>query len=397
MIVFGIVFLFLQTILAFFKPKWFVFSYLLYTTSFLGFLPKSILISGNEIGLFYQSLLMLGNYTLHYKRSSLFPRYLVRILNVIIIFYLFGIFYPVLNGSSTLLQSIIASKEFSTLFFVHFLIIHKKDITTGQINYIIFFLGYYFLLILLLFVLFKIVPPEYIKEGGRIQFYYPTILSLFLFLKAGFATTLIKKVYLAFLLLIWTIGMYYEGHAAILLTTLCGTLILIFRLPILNLVENYKRLLLVIILFTFFLIISPLKNYISEITTKSEFVSRLAYNATRLDLIFQKPLFGYGFLHKSITNFNNSNVYTESLSFIDSGYIDLLGKFGFVGTITFLFILSRLFFHKTKGDVNLSSLKLFFLQLFAVNITWSVFTFSIGTIALSMTIFLFIMQKTNLT
>ena len=391
MIYFGLIFLVFQTILAFIRPRLFVIFYLIFTTSFLGFLPKLILIYGNEIGLYYQSLLMLANYIVYYKRSNLFPRYLVKILNTLIIFYLFGIFYPLINGSSTLLQSIIASKEFSTIFFVHYLLIRKKDITTKQIYSVISFLGYYFLFILLLFVLFKIVPPEYVKEGGRIQFYFPTILSLFLYIKAGFATTLIKKIYVIFLLLIWTIGMYIEGHAAILLTTLFGTLILIFRLPILKLAENYNRLLLAIVSFALILFFSPLKQYITEITTRPEFLSRLQHNSTRLDLIFQKPLFGYGFLHKSVTNFKNSNVYTESLSSIDSGYIDLLAKFGIIGLSIYLVIISILFFHKKKVNVNMMSLRIFFLQYFVVNITWSVFTFEMGIITLSISIYLHFM------
>jgi hypothetical protein len=134
------------------------------------------------------------------------------------------------------------------------------------------------------------------------------------------------------------------------------------------------------------LLILPTDKYLYELYQTSSFKARAIYNVERFELIFQKPLQGYGFLHKSAFDLGD-HVYTESLSFIDSGYVDLLGKFGFIGMILYLLIVTIPFF-KVKSDILVASIKIFFLQYFLINITWSVFSFIIGTISLSIAIFL---------
>jgi hypothetical protein len=132
--IFGLLFLGLQTFLAFFRPKYFVFTYLLYISSFLGFFTKDIIIGGTEIGLFYHSILMLGNYFMFYRQRKDLPKYLNTLLTGALLFFLYGIFYPAATGFSSVTQSIIASKEFSTIFFMHYLLIHHKKFDFKYIN-----------------------------------------------------------------------------------------------------------------------------------------------------------------------------------------------------------------------------------------------------------------------
>lgn len=389
--IFGLLFLGLQTFLAFFKPKYFVFTYLLFVSSFLGFLPRDIIIEGNEIGLFAHNMLMLASFFLYVNRIKKLPKHFKVLLWGTLILYFYGLLYPLINGSSSLMQSIIASKEFSTIFFMHFLFVNRNSLTLKLVKKNLAFLGIYFLIILSLFVMFNYIPPNYIKRPGQIEYNYPAILSLFLFVKAGQATNLKNRLFVLLLIIIWTIGMYYEGHAAIMLTTTIGTIIILFRIPILKFTKSFKWVFGGIGLLLIIISLLPTEEYLNKIKETPSFRARAVYNVQRMELISEKPLQGYGFLHKNTTELGNS-VYTESLSFVDSGYIDLLGKFGILGMLFYLIILTIPFLKK-NNDIFLTSIKIFFLQYFLVNITWSVFSFAMGIIPLCLAIILFYNYK----
>lgn len=384
--IFGLLFLVLQTFLAFFKPKYFVFTYLLYISSYLGFLPRNILVGENEIGLFYHSMLMLTAFFLYNNRIKKLPKHIKALLWGTLFLYVYGILYPVINGSSSLMQSIFASKEFSTIFFLHFLFVNRNSLSLKLLQKNLAFLGYYFLIILCLFVIFTYIPPHYVKRPGQIQYNYPALLSLFLFVKAGQAKSLKNRLFVLLLVLVWAAGMYFEGHAAIMLTTTLGTVLILYRIPVLKFAKNFKWLLSGVLLLAIILTLLPTKSYLNNLYETPSFRARAIYNAERLQLISEKPLQGYGFLHKSSIKLGN-HTYTESLAYIDSGYIDLLGKFGIIGMVFYLIILTVPFFKK-NNDIFLTSIKIFFLQYFLVNITWSVFSFTMGIVALSISLFI---------
>jgi len=215
-----------------------------------------------------------------------------------------------------------------------------------------------------------------------IEYHFPTILSLFLFIKMAQANTIQKKMIAMLFLLIWTIGMYYEGHAAITITTILGCLIISFRIPVIRFLKNYKTIILGLFIFGLLLLFLPADKYIEEFQQNPAIQARSFVNSQRMELIMEQPWQGFGFLHRTALEFDSGNRYALELSFIDSGYIDLLGKFGIIGMIIYLIIWSIPFLKKTKNLIGLS-LKVFFLQFFLVNITWSVFSFSMGLISLS--------------
>ena len=391
MIIIQISFLILQTVLAFTKPKYFLYLYFLFTSSFLGFFPKDILIEERDIGLYYQSILLIIPYLLNYQKNSL-PKYIRISLDLLIIVYIYGVLQPLFVGNSSILQSITESKNFSTLFLTHYLFSNRKHFSTEYINKLIYFFGYYFTFILLLFLV-DIIPPFYVKNEDRdIEFYYPTILSLFVIIKAGKAKSLKQKVEAFFLILIWAVGMSKEGHAAIMLTTTMSSLIILFRIPIIVFVEKFSYLLLGIVLALTLLYILPTEKIIDELTNDPSITSRDTYNKLRMEFIKERPLMGYGFMHKTAMEVDSSTIYTESLSFIDTGYIDLLGKFGYIGTVFYLSILIFLFFRKNI-DARSVNMRVYFLQLCPVNITWSVFSFSVGLLALGLAIYLYNMPS----
>ncbi len=389
----GLFFLSFQTFLALLKPKYFIFSYLLYISSFLGFLPNDILLAGNEIGLYFHSLLMLTSFIIYNYRIKELPKYIKVMLWGTFFLYLYGVLNPVLNGSSSIMQSIISSKEFSTIFFLHFLFINRNSYSLELIMKNLSFIGYYFLIILILFVIFTYIPPHYIKRPGQIQYNYPALLSLFLFVKAGQTNLYISRIYVFILVIVWTVGMYYEEHTAIMLTTSLGATIILFRIKILRFAKNFKRLLIGVLLSIILLAFLPTERYLNKIYETPSFRARAIYNVERIELISKKPLQGYGFLHKSAKELGD-HVYTESFSFIDSGYIDLLGKFGIIGMVIYLTILTIPLF-KGNNDLFSTSINVFFLQYFMVCITWSVFSFGMGIIALCLAIFIQFIYKND--
>ena len=387
MIIFGIFFLVLQTYFVFFQPKYFLFAYLLFISSFLGFISKEVLVSGMEIGLFYQSVLMMLVFITHFRRLRSLTKYLKLLILLIVFIYVYGIVKPVSLGMSSLTQSIIASKEFSTLFLIPYLFIFRNSFSINYIIKVLSFFGYYFLFILTLFVLLDVIPVQYVKGDRMLEFYYPTILSLFLFMKSAYAKNISEKVLVLFMLTIWVVGMYFEGHLALMLTTAFGCITVLFKLPLINFVNKKSWFILAIVSL---LLLSIFSSYLSELSSifyeNSSIASRSIVNLGRIELIYERPLLGYGFMHDSALKMDSNNIYAANLFSIDSGYIDLLGKFGLIGTLGYLISLTIPFLKKEKNMLKMS-LKLFFLQFFLVNITWSVFSFSIGTIAISMALF----------
>ncbi len=389
MLLIGILFLMLQTFLSFFRPKWFVFTYVLFVSSFLGFFPKVILLGGKDIGLFYQTLLMLSHYFIFYKRTYTLPKSFRNFLNISILIYLYGVFSPVINGTSSLSLSVIASKHFSSIFLIHYLFIHSTSITYKHLNKILNFFGYYFILFLLTYIIIKISPPYYIKDDENIQYFYPTILSLFLFIKSYQSHSISQKIFTLILLIIWAKGMQYDGHFAITITTLLSCSIILFRIPVIYFLQNHIKLLIGSFMFISLLLVFPSEQYLSTFKKDKAILSREKINQERYKLIEQKPLIGYGFLHRNAFELEEVNSrYSKELSFIDSGYVDLLGKFGGIGTFIYLFFFFRVFFYRSTRSLKSRAFKLFFLQLIIVNITWSVFSFNLGLTALSFAVIL---------
>tara|TARA_B100001287_G_C22642618_1_gene510934 strand:- start:868 stop:1362 length:495 start_codon:yes stop_codon:yes gene_type:complete len=124
--------------------------------------------------------------------------------------------------------------------------------------------------------------------------------------------------------------------------------------------------------------------------------SRFIYDALRIDVISYRPLFGYGFIHPSSSIMSQlpidfSSVYKEALTTVDSGYVDLLVRFGAIGTIFYLFpfayiSLKRIILNKRYNYTQIL-MAFFVAQYFLVNTTWSVFSFNHGLTPLVLALF----------
>lgn len=379
-------FLVFQTYLVLNNPKFFLVNYLIFVSSFLGFLSKVFLINGSDIGLFYQNFLMIGCVLLNYKSLLELPKNIKILLLIFLIIFLYGLFQSVYTSISSPFQSLVGSKEFTTIFLTHYLFVNRQFFSFNFIYEVISFFGYFYLLVMLFFLIFNYVPPYYVK-GNSFEFYFPSILSLFLFIKAIKSINIFQKIFFIFLLLIWGFGIYYEGHFSILFSTVLGCLILLIK-PVARNIFNNKTLISLLLLFVAFLVtVLPVRQYINYFNSIPSILSRSETNSERIDFIIQNPLFGYGFVDSKALSFDSVNKYAQFLYTIDSGYIDLLVKFGVIGSIIYLL---PIFLNFIKPDKNYYSLafKIFFIQLCFVNITWSVFTFSVGLLSLCFCIYL---------
>ena len=132
-----------------------------------------------------------------------------------------------------------------------------------------------------------------------------------------------------------------------------------------------------------------------EIKQANALMTRDKYNEFRWAIINENLWLGSGFLYKSseIVKSLSSGGYSETFSFIDAGYVDLLGRFGWILMLIFLLYPLKYLFVSIKNRV-LFPFAMFIFQLFCVNYTWAVFSFPMGIILLSIT-YTFIAVKTD--
>ena len=376
----NIIYLLLLTSWALKKPTKFVIGYLLYTTSYFGLVTNDILISNIEIGTFLSNLIPL--FCAIKYRKNLKDKASKYVIVVLLAFYVYGITKPIIEGHQNIVMSIISSKHYTFYFFAVYLLVTKELINFNKVFNFIFFTSIYFsILYILNRVGIAIKPVEYIKKDG-IQCKYDSFLAMsLLYLHSPICSIKKNKILYTILLLV---GIYIGDYFSLL----ASSIVLLPFMYLLN--KNWKRkkniffilAYVTVPLIVFFHIFKDTQTY-KEITSKQTdaITSRDAHNEFRWQLIEKKHNWGYGFIHKDshyISLFTRSdNEYMSSLSFIDSGYIDLMGKFGLYGTILFLLIPLYMIWIALRNIKN-SFLTVMIIQFFAVNLTWSVFTYEVG-------------------
>ena len=116
--------------------------------------------------------------------------------------------------------------------------------------------------------------------------------------------------------------------------------------------------------------------------------TRDLYNEFRWKAINDEKTFGYGFIHQSSDlmkqfKLSGTSAFMERFTVIDSGYVDLLIKFGYLGTTIMLLVLNGYFMFgfikKFRNHITLA-MAMYLIQYLPVNYTWSVYTFSHGII-----------------
>ena len=171
-----------STLVAYFLPKTFLVIYLFVFTGGLGFIhPDRLLPFSFENIIFILNLATILPIIFRLGFKFIFSEMIVRIF---LGFFLFGVFYPILNGWSNIFSSITDGKGFLSILMVPYLLSHNA-ITPKFIKTCIFGISTYLGITCFFYLLFNIYPDGYepisslytkIATGEGIHIRYSTII-----------------------------------------------------------------------------------------------------------------------------------------------------------------------------------------------------------------------------
>lgn len=414
MIILFIFYIVSSFVLALKNPTYFVLFYLIASTRFLGFfdIEYFFVLGGIALGL---PMLNIITFTASFFRTNWykFSRKFLLFITLFLSFVLYGIIYPVALGYESVLQAIIASKEFWTISILIYLVTRRRKINVSILIRAIQYIGIYLALIYIFYLFFKITPPFYIDKD-QVRGYFPTYISLSLFLfYIKFQNNQIKLNTFIIVCSILISGLILAGYFALVVGTVFSLLIF-YLFYSKNKLSPGKLLKRSFILFTLLFLIlvssSKLRNISGDKIkmivsgTDISLISRDRYNEFRWEAISERPLMGYGFIHKSApvsTNFKTLEDirYAESFGVIDSGFVDLIIKFGYVGMSMYLILWASMILPVLFKPKNFNLLQIglstYLLQYFIITYTWSVFSFSHGLIPAFVALFLILFGKSK--
>ncbi|GAB1858550.1 hypothetical protein MHTCC0001_33890 [Flavobacteriaceae bacterium MHTCC 0001] len=251
-----------------------------------------------------------------------------------------------------------------------------------------------------------IMPPFY-YNGLHVRTFFPTYISLALLfysikLKYDNEKLLRDRMFAAILIL----GLCLARHMSLAIMTILGFILYKYVYNKNLVLQKYSVLAILMVSFfvTIFSVIFVQDLYYEVINTIDGIVtgedgalsSRDIYNEFRWNAIKRKKELGYGFIHKSsdimrIVGADQTNRFMESLGVVDSGFVDMLVKYGYIGTIIILVVYVGYsitgFLRKNINPMSVV-MSIFLIQYLFINYTWSVYTFSHGIIPGSVAFFL---------
>ena len=409
------IFIFISLYLSYYIPTGFVIFYVLVSTKFLGFLGIDDVfifggIASGQFTLNFITLLMALGKKLSVKYETKTFLFVIPFL----LFMFWGIALPIIQNTGTIVTSVIASKEFWTISFFIYLYQNKGELKVEKILGFIYWIGIYLSLNYVVYLLFQITPPFYQEVKYEIREYtrgfFPTYISMTVFITYYWSYS--KNMRLFYQLLTYLIlftGLLLAGHKSLLIGTLVSLFSLVlfyeFKHHILKVLFRLVLLTVIILAFVFY--------YQNEIRLIKEVIiidsaistsSRATYNQFRWDAITERPIAGYGFIHHNSSLVKRlspdpQNPYMQQMGSIDSGYIDLLTKFGYIGMIIYLVIWAYTIllpvFNRTKFGLLEYSMSFYLIQFFLVNYTWSVFSYAHGLIPGFLAMYLILLNNKN--
>lgn len=369
------------------NPTAFVCLQLLYYTQFLGFVSTEFLVGGADYGSFLVNtsilfpLLIKGPYDKQTDKVTFYS------ICFILFFILYGLFKPVLDGSQNLIMGVKAARSFCSYLLFFYLLLFRKHIDFEKVFNCVLIISLIFAILYLVnFVGLRIVPPYY-KKGIFIQCKYDSYLTFSIaVLLYERMTTKNTRNFLFIIILLFS-GICIGGYFSL---TATSALILLFA-PLYKRAYSIKEvivfgLVLCLYLVVCYMAIEQSDWYIHlQQSQSNSLMSRERYNNFRWNLIQQQLYWGWGFLYKTtgIVKTMASEGYMETFSFIDSGYVDLFGRFGILGTILFLSYPVFLIIKSLHYRI-LYPFAFFIFQFLCVNYTWSVFSFPMGITVLAL-------------
>ena len=378
-------------------PTLFIIFIIVVSTNFLGIFPENYFgqITSENI-IFIASISVVPSIFLK-KNLWKVDRYAMRLLFfpiIMIMFFLYGFFSPAVNDYSYLYLSVIDGKQlFSYTLIIYIFIFHKKIdlyLIFNSIIFIAFILSSYVIVSLL----FGVYPPGYLPVNpngitihSNIHIRYPIyiLLAFFIILSKRVFENKYNYLMLFFLFL----GLFFQSHDSM---KICF-LIMFFLFYLINL-EGYKNKYFIAALsFIFILFLMLNVDQYNE-----ALLSRLLINSYRLDYINESLVFGYGFIHEYSflgVDFNPSStgLHDKKMATIDSGFIDILIRFGFFGLIIIVSFFFLFCFRLLRLSCN-NKIFVFFLFLFIpVMLTWSMLTYIHGILTIGIVLLIVLKER----
>ena len=381
------------------NPTYFVVYFVLASTKFLGFIdPSTFIVSDIELGYFGLNMVTLIGAFLFTKWYQI-PKNVILFIFLILAMLVYGISKPIFDGNSTLFQSLIASKDIWFYFLFFYLVAHRKKIDNNLLIIFIKGIGVYFSLIYIVGMFTTTIIPSYYFEDEIVRVYYPTYISLaLLFFAMDLKLYKHKNAKFILLILLLIAGLVLTGYISLMVMSGFGLIVyvLVFDKKLQLNRRSMIVLSMIIVLLIFLTILIKEETYklitafIYDVLSGNNpsLSSRAYYNEFRWEMIDQQKAFGYGFIHQSsdimnVMNTNEASRYMQRLSVIDSGYVDMFTKFGYIGSIFILFVYLKYtlvgFLNKNKSPLSLA-ISIYLIQYYFVNYTWSVFTYAFGII-----------------
>lgn len=393
------------------KPTYSVLFYIVASTKFLGFFDMGLfVIGGIDFGFFSINIIILLS-AFFSKKWYKIDKFILPMLLTIVVLILYGVVNPYIKGYESFQQALIASKSFLYFSIFFYMFGRRKEIDIYIIIKYLKLLGIYLAIILIISLFVYFTPPfyleSYIEYKDYVRIYFPTYISLALFLfYVKWQKKMISSKKMIFIFLILFSGLIIAGHLSLTMSTLFSLGFIYFIWHKKVSIDWYLFIKKTIYLFILIGIIFSSSEKLRIFTVESvELIingsdvalsSRDRYNEFRWDAINKKPYFGYGFIHKDapiMKEFKTSatNRFMEKLGVVDSGYVDLLIRFGYIGMFFYLIVfgiyLIRVFMQK-KSLVYSLAMSAFLFQYYFMNYTWSVFSFMHGIIPMSLAFFI---------
>lgn len=396
------------------SPTYFVLYFLLASTKYLGFIdPSTFIVNDVELGYFGLNIVtLIGSFM--FTKWYQVPKNALFFIFLILAMLVYGVFKPIFDGNSTLFQSLMASKEIWFYFLFFYLVVHRKKINNHFLIIFIKYTGVYLSLIYIAGTFASIIISPYYFEDEIVRVYYPTYISLaLLFFAVDIKSYKLKKIKHVLPILLLLGGLVKAGYISLTIMSIIGFIVYVYvfdqKLQLKTRSIIVLSVLSVLIIFLIFLIKEEtyklIESGIYDIISGNNpsLSSRAYYNEFRWEMIDKQKEFGYGFIHQSsevmsMMNTNEASRYMQRLSVIDSGYVDMLTKFGFIGTAIILLVYLKYivngFMRINKNPLNLA-MAIYLTQYFFVNYTWSVFTYAFGIIPGVVGLYLLLGYKPN--
>lgn len=360
-----------------------LFLYLLIKSHFVGLAnTKFILIYGIPIYILIDLVLI---FFLIKKMPSLIKKINILQLNrislIMICFFIFYFFYSIFLFDTNLKDVLTNFSDLWPFILFYFLVISniKEKTILALISFFCFAIGFFYLVFYLSGFSFG-TYQEYYNTDQRVPLVFNTVFPLFFsFLSYKYLNK--NNLYLSFILffivfILWTSGFRSLSLSIFLILFLNFCSKIKFKSSTSNFLFKYFG----FIFFTFTMFYIPY-YYLSN---DSAIVSRFKINQERFYILNERPLFGYGFIGKDsevgkVISDASLSRHSSTIKVVDAGYLDLLLRFGYIGTFIYLYILFKL----SSLNININKIYLsdsFIISLIFINFTLSVFSFSIGLV-----------------